>query len=199
MAEGREASPGRGGGATRVPYAVGAGLILVFVVGALLSQAFKSSKPADRTSRAVIVPTADRARTIVVPPCGTGAPVTGGDQTRTLGTTTVRLPQGPGFRVVVVPRCGAGKAGATGASPVPSAAFVLREGTRIQAGRPANGSSGPTKGVLSQLIVPTGSEATTIVVPQCTRPATTPHTANGRGVVLAPRPGHPDTSIAPPC
>src|SRR3954469_8668119 len=149
MAEGRGARAARMLRGTRVPYVVGACLAVVFLVGALLSQALKGDKPADRTSRAVIVPTGDRARTLVVPPCGTGAPVQSGDaagQMHTLGATTIRLPRGPGFRVVVVPRCGAGRAGATGTSPFPSAAFVLRDGSRIKAGRPAKASTAPTKG-----------------------------------------------------
>jgi hypothetical protein len=205
MAEERKGGPARRDNmfrGTRVPVAVAAGLVVVFVAGAFLTQAFKGSKPADRTSRAVIVPTGDRARMVVVPPCATGVRVaasTAAGQMRTLGATTIQLPQAPGFRVLVVPRCGAGRAGTTGTSPFPSAVFVLREGTRIKAGRPANGSTTPTKGVLSQLIVPTGSEARTIVVPQCTRPATTSKAGNGRGVVLTPRPAHPNTAIAPPC
>jgi hypothetical protein len=53
--------------------------------------------------------------------------------------------------------------------------------------------------VVSQLIVPSGSAARVIVVPQCRRPATPAKAGNGRELVLTPRAGHPDTAIAPPC
>jgi hypothetical protein len=178
---------------TRVPVVVGAGLAFVLIVGALVSQALKGSKPADRATRAVIVPTGDRARTVVVPPCGTGAQVTGGagaDQMRNLGATAIQLPRAPGVRVVVVPRC---VAGSTTSSTTPSAAFVLRAGARVATGGPP---SGPGASQLSQLILPTGSRASVLIVPQCTRPASPP---GGRQVVLAPRPSHPGTAIAPPC
>jgi hypothetical protein len=186
---------------TRVPLVVGAALAVVLIAGGIAMKAFKGGKPADRTTRAVIVPTADRARTVVVPPCATGQPVTAGSaasQMRTLGATTIQLPQAPGVRVVVVPRCTAG-ATTAGSPVVPSAAFILRPGTRTSAGKPTSGSTGPTGSVLSQLIVPTGSDARVIVVPQCTGPATTPKAGNGRELVLTPRPGHPDIAIAPPC
>ena len=184
---------------TRVPAIVGATLAVVLGGGAIAIKALKGGKPADRTTRAVIVPTADRARTVVIPPCGTGVPVTAGNaasQMRTLGATTIQLPHAPGVRVVVVPRCSAGK-GKSGT--VPSAAFVLKAGSPVVPPKPAGGTVGSTSGVLSQLIVPTGSDARLIVVPQCTRSATPRTAGNGRQVVLTPRADHPGTAIAPPC
>lgn len=175
-------------------WIIGAGLVLLLVAVSIAASALKGKKPAPKGARALIVPTADRARTVVVPPCNTGEPVTGAtaaSQVRTLGATAVQLPRGSGTRVVMIPRCtaGAGTTANPGAN-LPSAAFVLRIGARVPPDR-----TGALGGFRSQLIVPTGSQASTIVVPPCTGEG-----ASGRrAVVLAPRAGQSHTALAPSC
>src|SRR3954468_2606355 len=90
-------------GQTRVIWYVMAAL-LVLLGGGAIAIGKKKGGSAAKGGRAVLVPTADHSRTVVVPPCGTG--VAGNDQNAdrqsdTTGSTRVPLPQGTGTRVVV--------------------------------------------------------------------------------------------------
>jgi hypothetical protein len=171
-----------------VIWYVMAGLLVLLGGGAILVTKKKGGSAA-KGGRAVLVPTADRARTVVVPPCATGIAVSARNasrQSETTGSTRVSLPQGTGERVVVVPRCPA-RTGGT----LPSAAFVLNAGAKI----PVKGDKAARNPVVqdlrSEVVVPQQSVATTIVVPACSAKADT-----GSSAVVGQ--GSP-TAVAPPC
>lgn len=164
--------------------------LLVLLGGGAIAMSKKKGGSAAKGGRAVIVPTADRARTVVVPPCATGIAVTAQNadrQASTTGSTRVTVPQGTGTRVVVVARCPARSGGS-----LPSAAFVLGEGAKV----PAKGDKAARNPVVqdlrSEVIVPASSTASTIVVPACAAKAD-----KGNNVVLGGSGG--PTAVAPPC
>ena len=181
-------------------WAVIGGLILVLLVGGLLVRKSGSSSTVNRGTRAVIVPTDDAARTLVVPPCGTGAPVASRSAARlrdTTGATTIELPRGQGVRVVLVPRCTAGRGASAGTSPLPSALFVAKPGTPLPPVKP--GAKGAARvaepgSAQSQLTVPSGSPIRTIVVAPCERAKAPRPTELLLGV-----PGGSKTALAPRC
>ena len=189
-----------------LPDQIIGGLIVVFILGAVLATVLKPKpKEGDIGIRSVVVPTADRPRTVVVPPCGTGVPITARNaatQATTPGATVVTLSEGVLPRTVLVPRCAASaaEAGASPPAPVPSAVFVLAAGARTAVG--TKGVSMKTKKKdkkktlepRDQLIVPTASEAEVIVVPTCTGSGRA-----GRVDVLQPLPESPTTILAPRC
>jgi hypothetical protein len=188
------------GGSIRMPIAVMVGLIVLFVVASLLAGGSKSKKKsagAEEGVRALVLPTADRARTVVVPPCGTGTTINArnvGAQIDTPGATVVQVPQAERARVLLIPRCSASasKAGAKTVAQVPSSLFVLTTGAKTAAGTPATAGAAITP--RSQLVVPSASEGDTVVVPPCT--------GTGRAdrvTVLTPRAGSPTALIAPRC
>jgi hypothetical protein len=186
---------------TRVPWVIGAVMILVFVAVALVAGGKKSSTPkADPGAgvRAVLVPTADEARTIVVPPCEAVKTLTARNastQRRTTGATTVELPRRPGARTVLVPRCTTGKGVApSGKVSLPSAAYVLEIGAEVTPAKAPKAKSGVPPPAAEQVIVPRRSAARTIVVPPCSGKG-----AKGRAAVVgAPAPGS-DIALAPRC
>jgi hypothetical protein len=185
---------------TRTPLSVMAALAAALIIGAVVADALKGPPTANQGTRAVIVSTADRSRGVVVPPCNTGVPITpanAGRQATTFGATVVAFAQAPGTRVVLVPRCSkmAG-VGSSGTVNLPSAAFVLRIGTRIATGKGSKGTSPSASDVHSQIIVPPGSAARMVVVPPCL-----PTSGSGRGnaVVVTPPPAGSTTSLAPRC
>jgi hypothetical protein len=184
----------------RVPMAVITGLVVVFILGAVLAGGSKSTKvpPPDPGVRAVVLPTVDRARTVVVPPCRTGTKITARNvaaQIETPGATVVQLPPAKRARVLLVPRCSAStkEAGAEIVAQVPSSLFVLTTGAKTAAGTKGSSGSGTIQ-PRSQLIVPSASAGQTVVVPPCTGrgPA-------NRAIVLSPTAGSPTALIAPPC
>src|SRR5436305_192855 len=141
-----------------------AALLVLLGGGAILAKKSKGGSAA-KGGRAVIVPTADRARTVVVPPCATGIAVTArtaGSQALTTGSTRVTVPHGTGTRVVVVPRCPA-RSGGT----LPSAAFVLGEGAKVPAKEDKAARNPVVQDLRSEVVLPASSAATTIVVPAC--------------------------------
>jgi hypothetical protein len=187
------------GGSIRTPIAVMAGIVVVFVVASILAGGSKSKKSAggDEGVRALVLPTADRARTVVVPPCGTGTTINARNvaaQIDTPGATVVQVPQSKRARVLLIPRCSASvsKAGATTSAQVPSSLFVLTTGAKTAAGTTA--TAGAAIKPRSQLIVPSASEAQMIVVPPCTGSG-----RKDRATVLVPRAGSPTALIAPRC
>jgi hypothetical protein len=167
-------------GGTRVVWVVM--IVLAILLGAGAAILGKKTKKGYQAARAVVVPT-DRARTVVVPPCATGAEITAQNASRQssqIGSTTVQLPPGTGTRTLLVPKCGATKgAHQVGTSNLPSAVFVL-----------PLGSAGASN-MKSQVIVPNGSPATTVVVPQCEG-----KNGTGRSEVVAPQGG---TALASFC
>jgi hypothetical protein len=165
-----------------------AALVLLLGGGAIIAGKKKGGS-AGQGGRAVVVPTADRARTVVVPPCATGVAVsaqTAERQVAVTGSTRVTLPQGTGQRVVVVPRCPA-RTGGT----LPSAAFVLAAGAKV----PVTGDKAARNPVVqdlrSEVIVPQESVATMIVVPACSAKAN-----KGSSAVVGQS---SPIAVAPPC
>jgi hypothetical protein len=184
----------------RVPWIAGGALIVVLAAGALLLGGGKkkgSASPATapETARAVVVPT-DRARTIIVPPCQTPVQDTV-DQARsgqaTPGATTVELPRGPGVRTLFVPHCQPGTGATNAEGSVPSLAVVLAGTERLTEDQ----GSIRAEGFLarSQIVLPGGSSATTIVVPPCAKKGA----AKGRDAALNPEQGSSELAVAPSC
>jgi hypothetical protein len=177
----------------RTAVSVIVAMIAAFVVGGLAVGTKKKSASAKIQAgvRAVIVPTADTPRRVVVGPCEAPARLTVRNVAAgrpTPGATTVELPRSPGTRAVVVPGC---RAGLGPGANLASAVFVPKPGALTgtsPGGRPQ-----------SRVLVPTGSEATTIVVPPC-GPATTAGKATKRpDVALPARAGGDGAVSAPPC
>ncbi len=202
-------------GANRTVWSVMLGLLVFLVVLGVVSGKTSSTPSSTITQgmRAVVVPTADAARTVVVPPCGTGAPISSGATASfagVTGVTIVQLPQGSGIRLVLVPRCAAGSGAATGTSLLPSAAFVPKPGTPIPAtgtgtansssstSSGSSSSSGPVvsdpSAATSQLVVSTGSDVRVVVVPPCKGTSTGPSEQ-----ILGSSKGSPGTAVARAC
>src|SRR3954447_13469449 len=175
-------------GQTRVIWYVMAALV-VLLGGGAIAIGKKKGGSAAKGGRAVLVPTADHSRTVVVPPCGTGVAVNDQNADRqadTTGSTRVTLPQGTGTRVVVGPRCPA-RTGGT----LPSAAFVLNAGAKI----PVKGDKAARNPVVqdlrSEVLVPQESLAVTVVVPACSAKAD-----KGSSAVVGQS---SSIAVAPPC
>lgn len=175
---------------------------VMIVLGALLAAAALaggSSKTKTTTratlagARAVLVPTGDRQRTVVVPACNTPPEATQRDVENgktTLGAAVIGLPKGSGERTLLVARCqSATGAGANGPENVPSAVFVLPVGS------PTNGASLTPAGE-SQVIVPNASPATTVVVPPCPAVGATGGAGSARGPALIVKPTKPGSTVA---
>jgi hypothetical protein len=179
-------------------------LIIVLVAGYVIAKSTSSggaTSPIEPGTRAVVVPTADVARTVVVAPCGTGVNDLSTNPRAVIDTTgsiSLQLPQGYGNRVILVPKCSGGSGGAAGPTELPSAAFVTRPGTRP----PPIGS--PSKTTLLQagapdsaqfvLTVPNGSTIRTIILGPCQKAQ--PSGASEQ--VLSAVAGS-STVVAPPC
>ena len=198
--EERVGSPNR-----TVAWVIGV-IIAIFVIGGLLIGKKEEPKPGQPTAppnaRAVVVPTDDAARTVVVSPCQTNVSETAGDVESgesTPNTVRVELPRGGGDRAVFVPHCSP-QSGGVG-SGRPSAAFILPKGERTKT------IQMPPLNAESQLLVQADSEARTLVIPPCTgqiggeagRPA--PEIEGGReqDVVLEPEEEGSDVASAPQC
>ena len=191
----------------RVPAAVMAGLAIVFVVGVVVASVGKGEEAAgDAGVRAVVVPTADRPRTVAVPPCGTNTKVTSRNaaaQVETPGATVVELPVATRPRVLLIPRCSTStsRAGAKMVAAVPSAVFVLTAGAKTAVGTIGAGQAKKEKPEerkplepRSQLIVPSTSPATLVVVPPCTGSG-----SSERAIVLEPEAAGATALVAPRC
>jgi hypothetical protein len=179
-----------------------AALVVVLVIaGTIGGGSSKKSSSVNVGTRAVIVPTTDAVRTVVVPPCGTGTDVRSANAAavmNTAGTTSVELPQGAGVRVVLVPKCGAGQGGSGGTSNLPSAAFVPGPGTRLPSvGTGSNASSSQVaapQDAQLQVTVPNGSPIKTIIVGPCEKA----HISGPAEQVLSAG-TRSTTAVAPPC
>lgn len=185
----------------RTVWIVGGVLAVVILIGALVAgSGKKKSKAAPKppvTSRAVVLP-ASQSRTVVVPPCSTplGATTRSAAAGRpTPGATTFALPARRGSYTLMVPNCQPTNPGSTDAGgSIPSAAFVL--GDRSRLGKDSEGEI-VADGVAanSQLLLPDGSRASTIVVPPCRKKPDD----NERDAVLAAARGNSDLAVAPTC
>jgi hypothetical protein len=162
---------------TRTVVIVVVSLIVLLVAGYAIAKSTSStSKPStvEPGTRAVVVPTADAARTVVVAPCGTGTNVLTSNATAVMNTTgaiSLQLPQGSGDRVILIPKCSGGQGGGAGPSELPSAAFVTHPGTRVPAiGSPSHTLSlqiGAPNTAQFVVTVPSGSTIRTVVLTPC--------------------------------
>ena len=183
----------------RTPAIIIGSLIVFLLIIGVIAKKDKKAKKAEPGTRAVLVSTADRARTVVVPPCGTGEQITtrsAEGQLRTLGATAVGLAKGRGVRAVLVPSCPATNAApSTPSASLPSAAFVLKIGAGVTASNTAKPGAAKSTLAPQEIIVPAGSRARTIVVPPCAKKQ---EPKGSRQVVLAPK-GSSSTALAPAC
>jgi hypothetical protein len=148
------------------------------------------------------VPT-ERAREVIVPPCGTGTNVAATKPAalaKTPGTIAFRLQKDNGDRLVLVPRCRASQgAAASEGVNLPSAAFILPIGAQVTAGRGGSAQAGTEK-VESQLVIPANSTIETIVVPRCIETSQEAEkNATGRTLLLNSLPKDKKTALGPPC
>ena len=185
----------------RVAWVVMGLLVLGLGLGAAVNTKEKT-EPGQEIARAVLVPT-ETQRRIIVPPCGTGVPVASippEELAKTPGAVAFKLKPDRGDRIVLVPRCRASQgAQASEGANVPAAAFVLPVGARVTAGRGGSAEAG-TERVQSQLVVPSGSEIETVVVPACIESREqAEESATGRAVILDPQPDRPRVALAAPC
>src|SRR4051812_28318401 len=161
---------------------------LILILGGIaIAMKKEKTKPKQEASRLLRVPT-DRARRVIVPPCGTGTNVaaTKADAlAKTPGSIAFRLQKETGERLVLVPRCRA----SLGAAPsegvnLPSAAFVLPIGAQVTAGRGGSAQAGTEK-VESQIAIFANSSIDTIVITRCAESAQEAEkTGTGRTIVI---------------
>jgi hypothetical protein len=182
-----------------MPWFVMGLIVAVLVAGGVASEAFKEEPPEPfetKGSRAVVVPTFDRARTVVVPPCSPETQINranAASQIEVPGAVAVSLPKGPRSRAVVIPRCAAQVAASPGAPNVPSSAFVLAGGQQVSPSDDPDAPNPVTAGVRQQVTVASGSPVTTIVAAPCQGTAEATRTT-----VLSPE-GNARIAIAPGC
>lgn len=175
-------------GRNRSIWIIIGGLLLVFVIGSAGGGKSKSTPPPPKpldNARAVLLPGGDGVdRTLLVPPCGAPPPSAKGSvRTPTPDAVTLQVAAGPAARVVLVPDCIAKRAGAFKANAVKSsAAFVLPVGSQSPR------SPALKVGAQTQILVPRGSPAATLIVPPCTG------AAPKRNLVLSPAPGATEAS-----
>jgi hypothetical protein len=182
----------------RVPWIVGGTLIAVFVIGGILAAPEETPPPPPvpnppENARALTVP-ADRTRTIVVWPCGRPLPATPQQvpERRTpAGATVVQLPESGGDRTALVPHCQSKEA--VTASGKASAVLVAASGKHLPEAQ-GGGLTAASLVAKSQVILPGGSSATTVVI----QPCRTADAAEGRDAVLAVARAVP-IALAPGC
>ena len=194
--DGITATAARARRTTRLPWIVTGVLILAAVVGGLVVGAKKAPQVKTEGSRAVVLPTSDRARTIVVAPCSPPTvitPATASSQIQVPGSIAISLPKGPPARTVVIPQCPAKAAPSPGGPNITSAAFVLGAGEQVSDKSDPKAKDPVAVGIKQQVTVPTGSSVTTVVAAPCQGKATSPRTT-----VLKPAAG-PAVAIAPGC
>lgn len=183
-------------GGTRVPWIVMGVLILMFAVAGAASTKKKTKAFKLEGSRAVVVPTSDRPRTVVIPPCSPRAAITEANATSMIqvpGSLAISFPGGGTSRTIVIPRCKAQASPQPGGLNVPSSAFVLGPDATVSAVEKVPKGANPVAfGVKQQVTVPTGSPATLIVVAPCDGTAkaiktTVLRPAVGSTAAIAPR------------
>jgi hypothetical protein len=200
MAEEREDEAGESGpapGGTRIVWIVMGVLIVAMIAAGVAAKKSKTKPFKTEGSRAVVLPTSDRQRTVVVPPCSPPTVITpenASAQIQVVGAVAVTLPQAPGARTIVIPRCAANAAPSPGALNVPASAFVLGAGKQVSEQETVPKGGDPVAfGIKKQVTVPTGSPATTIIVPPCQNAGTVSSTT-----VLKPSSGS-DVAVAGRC
>jgi hypothetical protein len=183
----------------KIPWIVGGVLIAVLVIGVLAFTGGKKESKAPtvppESARALALP-AKRPYTVVVPPCNTPVQQTSRLAARgeaVPGATTLELRRASSVRFVLVPHCQPNGGVTSAPGNLPSAAFVLPGGERPTEGQGGSFTSGGVT-ARTQLILPDGSSASTVVVPPCRK-----RTAGKRDVVLGERNAGARTVVAPTC
>jgi hypothetical protein len=207
VAEPQEEVPGAGA-PNRTLFIIMAVVALIFLIAGLaIGKKKEESTPSPivpANARALVVPTDDAPRTVVVAPCGTDAADTATRQQAdkpTPNTVRFEFPRGGGDRAVLVPDCSpkAGVSASTGSTP--SAAFVLPVGTR------ENQLHIPPVRAESQLLVPKDGKAKTVVLGPCSglqggvagKPVPAKEGGQSQDAVLEPEPGQGDIVTAAQC
>ncbi|MBV9311106.1 MAG: hypothetical protein JOZ73_09745, partial [Solirubrobacterales bacterium] len=153
-------------GDNRVVWTVIVGLIVILIIGSVVGSSSSTTSAVAPGMQAVILPTQDASRRVIVAPCGTGTQPASSNPTtarNTPGAITIALPAGEGTRVVLIPKCTGSQGGVTTSSHFPSAAFVTKPGTAtppVGSARSTSSSSlqaGSPYSAQLQAIVPNGS------------------------------------------
>jgi hypothetical protein len=185
-------------GSIRLPFIVMGVLILLFVVVGIASK--KSSPKPFKTqgSRAVVLPSGDRTRAVVVPPCSSPTVITpqnASAQIAVPGAVAVAVPRRAPARTIVIPRCSARAAPSPGAPNMPSGAFVLGpDKTVSNISKVPKGGDPVAYGITQQVTLPPGSPAKTVVAAPCQGKAEALRTT-----LLKPARGSGGVAIAPRC
>jgi hypothetical protein len=183
-------------------------IALLFLIGGLIvgkkEEEMTAPKPIPTNARALVVPTDDAARTVVVAPCGTDLADTTKDAENgkaTPNSLRFEFAKGSGDRSVLIPDC-TPTGGVSGSNAgLPSAAFVLAAGTR------ENQLSIPPLRAESQALVPNGGKARTVVLGPCTglqggsagKPVPARTGGQSQDQVLEPEAGQGDVATAAQC
>jgi hypothetical protein len=208
VAETTEEVPGAGG-PNRTLLWIMLTIGALFLIGGLTLGPKKSEPPKEPplppgNARALVVPSDDARRTVVIAPCGTDPAETARQARQNESTpNSIRFdfPREGGDRAVMVPDCSP-QAGVSGANKgLPAAALVLPVGTKERS------LQMPFIRAESQAIVPAGSEARTIVISPCTgelggeagRPAPSREGGQNQDAVLEPEEGEGSLVTAPKC
>jgi hypothetical protein len=202
-----EEVPGAGGSNRTLVVIMAAIAALFIAIGVAVGKKQEKAMekpPLPGNARALVLPSDDSARTVVIAPCGTDPKESANDAREDRATpNTVRFtfPRGGGDRAVMVPDCSP-KAGVSGSnSGLPAAAFILPVGTR------ENRLEVPPLRAESQAFVPQGGKAKTIVISPCTgqlggeagKPAPSRTGGANQDAVLEPEQGQGDLVVAPLC
>jgi hypothetical protein len=197
MAEGEGGSTASTG-SVRLPFIIMGVMIALFIAGGIAFQKDKPKPFKTEGSRAVVLPAADRQRTVVVPPCSPPTVITpknAATQIQVPGAVAVAVPKGAPSRTVVIPRCSATAAPSPGSANIPSGAFVLGPGETVsEVSKVPKGGDPVAFGITQQLTLPTNSPAVAIVAAPCQGKATATKTT-----VLKPADGSGGVAIAPGC
>jgi hypothetical protein len=182
----------------RLPLIVCGVLIALFVAAGIASKKSTPKPYKLQGSRAVVLPVADRLRSVVVPPCSPPTVITpqnAATQIQVQGAVAIAIPKGAPTRTVVIPRCSAKAAPSPGGANVPSSAFVLGPGLSVSSQSSVPKGGDPIAyGINNQVTVPGGSPATTIVAPPCQGTA-----AAIKTTVLKPTDASGTVAVAPGC
>lgn len=208
MAEVQEEVPGAGA-PNRTVFIIMATVALLFIVAGLAIGKKKEEKQKEMIvpaspARALVVPTDDAPRTVIVAPCGTNAAETADDAREDKATpNTIRFefPRGGGDRAVLIPDCTPQTGVSASATGIPAAAFVLTVGSR------ENRLDVPLVRAESQLVVPNGGKARTVVLGPCSglqggeagKPVPAKEGGQSQDAVLEPEAGQGDLVTAPQC
>jgi hypothetical protein len=173
-------------------------MIAVILIGGLVAGG-EETPPVPRVpnppenARALTVP-ADRARTVVVWPCGEplrATPQQVRERRAPAGATVVRLPESGGDRTLLVPHCQSDEG--VSAAGKPSGAMVAASEKHLPEAQGGGLIAGPLV-AKSQVILPPGSSASIVVITPCR----TADAAEGRDVVLPVGRSDP-IALAPGC